>query len=414
MRIVAAALLAAVLWVDCGAVFAEEAGDSVSEVEHNSKPISIEVESVADALPNATTGVADGDSFFDEQFVYIDPPEFKAGDPRFYSGSFEYVPSLDGKPGGKLVKTVWGVVPLSSAAHGSTAADSASNTSELISSPPSTVASVSGQPASQPASTMTGALVAVNAAASGAPTARPKPTATLVPTATSPPTATTSPTVASAPPAAASPTPTSSPTVAPVSKATTSGAATPGAITAKPLVVNISGTIPVDIEDPRFYRGSFVYDPEERQLTPGIIDAPPVVAEKSASGSSTGCEAGGCAPPVAASPSGSFPRSGRAMYYNPGIMAQVLSFRMQSNHVSTCPECVGYVALLNRSDLNRKVWIEWDDGDIEGPFLVIDCAAKQHVESLLSRNWVVDVDYATAMRRGMYNPLPVTVWDHRP
>jgi hypothetical protein len=178
--------------------------------------------------------------------------------------------------------------------------------------------------------------------------------------------------------------------------------------------VNISGTIPVDIEDPRFYRGSYVYDPESRQLTPGMIDAPPVVAKKTTSGSSTGCEAGGCAPAAAAPASGSFPRSGRAMYYNPGIMDQVVSFRMQSNHVSTCRECVGYVALLDRADLNRKVWIEWGAGDVEGPFLVVDCAAKQHVQLLLSRNWVVDVDYATAMRHGMNRPLPVTVWDRRP
>ena len=102
------------------------------------------------------------------------------------------------------------------------------------------------------------------------------------------------------------------------------------------------------------------------------------------------------------------------MYYNPGIMQQVLAFRLEAQHVSMCRECVGYVALLGREDLNRKVWIEWGPGDVEGPFLVIDAAAKHHVSSLLERNWVIDVDYATAMRRDMNRPLPVTVWDRRP
>ena len=102
------------------------------------------------------------------------------------------------------------------------------------------------------------------------------------------------------------------------------------------------------------------------------------------------------------------------MYYNPGIMQTVLSFRLEVGHVALCQECVGYVALMRREDINRRVWLEWEDGVVEGPFLVIDTAAKQHVASLISRNWVVDVDYETALRRGMNRPLPVTVWASAP
>jgi len=102
------------------------------------------------------------------------------------------------------------------------------------------------------------------------------------------------------------------------------------------------------------------------------------------------------------------------MYYNPGIMDQVLAYRLALGQVSPCSDCVGYVALLHGGDLNRKVWIQWAEGDVEGPFLVIDVAASQHVSSLLARQWVVDVDYATAMRRAMDAPRYVTVLDSPP
>lgn len=103
------------------------------------------------------------------------------------------------------------------------------------------------------------------------------------------------------------------------------------------------------------------------------------------------------------------PLHGLAMYYNPGIMREVLAYRLQMAQIDPCPECVGYVALLRRGDLNRKVWILWPDGTVEGPFLVVDVAARHHVSPLLKRGWAVDVDYQTALRHRMNRPLPVTV-----
>ncbi len=108
------------------------------------------------------------------------------------------------------------------------------------------------------------------------------------------------------------------------------------------------------------------------------------------------------------------PIGGKAMYYNPGIMAQVLSYRLALGQVAPCSDCAGYVALMHSGDLNRKVWLQWAGGEVEGPFLVIDVAATQHVPWLLARQWVVDVDYATAMRHAMNGPLPVTVLDAAP
>jgi hypothetical protein len=90
-------------------------------------------------------------------------------------------------------------------------------------------------------------------------------------------------------------------------------------------------------------------------------------------------------------------------------MQEVLANRINMGHVAVCQECVGYVALLRAGDLNRKVWLQWADGKIEGPYLVADAAAPHHIEQLLARNWVVDVDFRTAERRGIFSPTWVAV-----
>ncbi len=110
----------------------------------------------------------------------------------------------------------------------------------------------------------------------------------------------------------------------------------------------------------------------------------------------------------AASP---LPISGLAMYYNPGVMERVLAFRREAGHVTECPGCIGYAAMLRAGDLDRRVWIKRPGHLEEGPFWVIDVAATKHVGYLLQRGWVVDVDYQTAQRWGMRGPIPVTVLD---
>jgi hypothetical protein len=103
------------------------------------------------------------------------------------------------------------------------------------------------------------------------------------------------------------------------------------------------------------------------------------------------------------------PQGGLAMYYNAGVMQEVLANRLRMGHVGVCNECIGYVALLHAGDLNRKVWLQWSDGVVEGPFLVADAAAPQHVDLLIARRWVVDVDFRTAQRRGLVGPTWVVV-----
>ena len=108
------------------------------------------------------------------------------------------------------------------------------------------------------------------------------------------------------------------------------------------------------------------------------------------------------------------PTEGWMMYYNPGVMERVLDFRRKARHVTQCPECIGYVAMLRAGDLDRRIWIEREGRPLEGPFWVIDVAAPQHVGQLLERGWIVDVDYETAMRWGMGRPHWVRIWGAPP
>jgi hypothetical protein len=105
----------------------------------------------------------------------------------------------------------------------------------------------------------------------------------------------------------------------------------------------------------------------------------------------------------------SLPIAGYAMFYNPNVMQEVVANRLQMGHIAPCGECIGNIALLRAGDLNRRVWLQWPDGTVEGPFLVADVAARHHVPQLLARNWAVDVDYQTAVRRRMTGPVWVTV-----
>lgn len=108
------------------------------------------------------------------------------------------------------------------------------------------------------------------------------------------------------------------------------------------------------------------------------------------------------------------PKSGKVMFYNPGIMEIVIENRIKANDISSCPDCIGYAALLRKGDLDRKIWIEFADGLVEGPFHVVDVAAPQHVLMLLGKEWVADVDYETAMRWRMAGPRWGTVYSYPP
>ncbi len=108
------------------------------------------------------------------------------------------------------------------------------------------------------------------------------------------------------------------------------------------------------------------------------------------------------------------PITGLAMYYAPQVMDRVEMYRERVNKIEACEECIGRVALLRAGDLGRLVWIQVGKGKIEGPFQVLDVAARHHIPDLLRRNWVVDVDYETAKRWGMRGPIEVTIYAEPP
>jgi hypothetical protein len=153
---------------------------------------------------------------------------------------------------------------------------------------------------------------------------------------------------------------------------------------------------------------------EEAVTTPPISEANPTPADAS----TTAGQKTGVAHPLThwsqLSPAYSeptpLPVTGLAMYYAPRVMDGVAFYRERVNKIEECEECIGRVALLRAGDIGRHVWIQVGNGAVEGPFQVLDVAGRHHIPDLLRRNWVVDVDYETAMRWGMRGPIEVTVY----
>lgn len=101
--------------------------------------------------------------------------------------------------------------------------------------------------------------------------------------------------------------------------------------------------------------------------------------------------------------------AGSATFYADGVMNEVYANRLAWGHVQPCTECVGMVAMIDRQMLGQQVWLQRSGLPPEGPFLVVDCAAKQHRGALVKRGLVAEVDWQTAQRWGMRAPVPVSV-----
>ena len=84
-------------------------------------------------------------------------------------------------------------------------------------------------------------------------------------------------------------------------------------------------------------------------------------------------------------------------------------------------ELAGTAAGNRRADIGRKIWIYGPLG-LEGPFLIIDCAQRAHLQRRLELGRLVDVDHITGERWNMTGPIPVDVyfedpaefWDQNP
>ena len=98
---------------------------------------------------------------------------------------------------------------------------------------------------------------------------------------------------------------------------------------------------------------------------------------------------------------------GEATYMRSGLMEQVAV-----NKGLSLDGYAGAVALNRAADLGRVVWLSWEDGSVDGPLLVIDCAQRgKHFAARESQRRVVEVSYEIAQLRGLagYGPRPVTV-----
>lgn len=83
-----------------------------------------------------------------------------------------------------------------------------------------------------------------------------------------------------------------------------------------------------------------------------------------------------------------------------------------ANHGLVLPYSHDGVALNRRGDLGREVYLFWlDDMEFDGPYLVVDCAARDDYAGRLRQNRRAEVDAEKAKERGFYGvgPVPVMV-----
>jgi hypothetical protein len=339
-----------------------------------------------------------GPGLFDGQFVYVPPPTpFLVTDPKYHQVGFQFQEAEQAKT--QLAASTSTATPFPPPAtptpHPTATPAITPNLFAPLVTPAATTAPTSW-PTAWPATPVIRAVIVEKAPLfhetnfhfdlpAATSTSTPIPSKPAQPVATS----------ASWIPATQAPSTVASPTNTPAPPTPLPPTATPQ------IIVHTPQPYELDIEDPRFYRGSFTFAPtgsaQAGAATNSVVNAPFYSGTSVDTLSPTYSE------------SSPLPVAGKAMYYNPGIMQEVYAYRLRLGQVQPCSECVGYVALLRKGDLGRKVWLRWGDGTVEGPFLVIDVAARQHVGLLLTRGWAVDVDYATAIRRGMNRPVPVTI-----
>jgi hypothetical protein len=109
-----------------------------------------------------------------------------------------------------------------------------------------------------------------------------------------------------------------------------------------------------------------------------------------------------------AQPSAGLFEDGLATYYRRGLMEKVAH-----NRGLDLDGTLGGVALNRCGDLERRVWLQWMPvGPVEGPYLVVDCAAAPHFADRERLRRVVEVSAEVAERREFYRygPVPVRVW----
>lgn len=98
---------------------------------------------------------------------------------------------------------------------------------------------------------------------------------------------------------------------------------------------------------------------------------------------------------------------GTAKYYRAGLMEEVAARRGLS-----LEGFKGGIALMDAQHLGRTAWLQWPgEAVLDGAYLVVDCAASQHLAARRASGDVVEVGWQTAQERGMRGPVRgVRVW----
>ncbi len=107
------------------------------------------------------------------------------------------------------------------------------------------------------------------------------------------------------------------------------------------------------------------------------------------------------------------PISGNATYYNVGVMETVWAQRVAWGQVPACVDCVGAVAMVEKRDIGRRVWLEYD-GKVAGPFMVVDCATPRDHDRFVRSGVVVEVPNWVARVWRIDGPVPMRVHDYPP
>ena len=104
------------------------------------------------------------------------------------------------------------------------------------------------------------------------------------------------------------------------------------------------------------------------------------------------------------------PITGEATYYGKGVFEKVVSNRIRWGQIelNSCPHCQGYVAMLRPVDMGRKVCVRIHKR-IWGPYLVVDVATDHDRANLISRGWVLDVQWEVWFEQWKQPRRPINV-----
>ena len=104
------------------------------------------------------------------------------------------------------------------------------------------------------------------------------------------------------------------------------------------------------------------------------------------------------------------PATGWATYYGRGIFPGVVERQIGWSNIQpdTCPDCLGYAAMLWPGDLDRIVCIV--EGGRVYRLWVVDSAAGHHRQALIADGWLIDLQRSVWDELGFWNaPTLVTV-----